>query len=106
MRASSLAARGLSWDADWDGDEYVLNGRKWFASNALHQNCKVLIVMGKTDFNAATHRQQSMMVVPIDAPGVTILRNLPVFGYQDREGHAEIEFTKGAVIVRDLGSLD
>ncbi len=52
-----------------DGDEYVLNGRKWFASNALHRNCRVLIVMGKTDPSAAPHRQQSMMVVPIDAPG-------------------------------------
>ncbi|MTB89604.1 acyl-CoA dehydrogenase family protein [Aeromicrobium senzhongii] len=75
-----------------DGDEYVLNGRKWFASNALHANCKVLIVMGKTNFEAETHRQQSMMVVPIDAPGVTIVRGLPVFGYMDREGHAEILF--------------
>ena len=85
-----------------DGDEYVLNGRKWFASNALHQNCKVLIVMGKTDFNAATHRQQSMMVVPIDAPGVTILRNLPVFGYQDREGHGEITFEDVRVPAKDI----
>ncbi|WP_313406133.1 acyl-CoA dehydrogenase family protein [Aeromicrobium sp.] len=75
-----------------DGDEYVLNGRKWFASNALHANCKVLIVMGKTNFEAETHRQQSMMVVPIDAPGITIVRGLPVFGYLDREGHAEILF--------------
>ncbi|MCD9153916.1 acyl-CoA dehydrogenase family protein [Aeromicrobium duanguangcaii] len=75
-----------------DGDEYVLNGRKWFASNALHANCKVLIVMGKTNLEAETHRQQSMMVVPIDAPGVTIVRGLPVFGYMDREGHAEILF--------------
>jgi len=75
-----------------DGDEYVLNGRKWFASNALHANCKVLIVMGKTDFNAEVHRQQSMMVVPIDTPGVTVVRGLPVFGYLDREGHAEILF--------------
>jgi len=75
-----------------DGDEYVLNGRKWFASNALHANCKVLIVMGKTNLEAETHRQQSMMVVPIDAPGVTIVRGLPVFGYLDREGHAEILF--------------
>lgn len=75
-----------------DGVEYVLNGRKWFASNALHANCKVLIVMGKTDFDAPTHRQQSMMVVPIDTPGVTIVRGVPVFGYLDREGHAEILF--------------
>jgi acyl-CoA dehydrogenase len=75
-----------------DGADYVLNGRKWFASNALHPNCRVLIVMGKTDASAAAHRQQSMMVVPVDTPGVTILRGVPVFGYLDREGHAEIIF--------------
>ncbi|WP_336086420.1 acyl-CoA dehydrogenase family protein [Nocardia sp. SSK8] len=85
-----------------DGDEYVLNGRKWFASNALHPLCRVLIVMGKTDPTAATHRQQSMMVVPIDAPGVTVLRGLPVFGYQDREGHAEIDFKDVRVPVTDV----
>lgn len=75
-----------------DGDEYVINGRKWWTSNALHQNCKVLIVMGKTDPEAPTHRQQSMMVVPLDTPGVRVVRGLPVFGYQDREGHAEVVF--------------
>lgn len=75
-----------------DGDEYVINGRKWWTSNALHKNCKVLIVMGKTDPDASPHRQQSMMVVPVDTPGVKILRGLPVFGYQDREGHAEVVF--------------
>jgi acyl-CoA dehydrogenase len=85
-----------------DGDEYVLNGRKWFASNALHENCKVMIVMGKTDPAGPPHRQQSMMVVPIDAPGVTVLRGLPVFGYQDREGHAEIDFTDVRVPATDV----
>ena len=85
-----------------DGDEYVLNGRKWFASNALHPHCTVLIVMGKTDPTAAVHLQQSMMVVPIDAPGVTVLRGLPVFGYQDREGHAEIDFANVRVPVTDV----
>jgi acyl-CoA dehydrogenase len=75
-----------------DGDEYVINGRKWWTSNALHQNCKVLIVMGKTNPDGPRHQQQSMLVVPIDAPGVTIVRGLPVFGYQDREGHAEVLF--------------
>lgn len=75
-----------------DGAGYVLNGRKWFASNALHANCKVLIVMGKTDASAAAHRQQSMLVVPIDTPGVTVVRSASVFGYMDREGHAEILF--------------
>jgi acyl-CoA dehydrogenase len=85
-----------------DDDHYVLSGRKWFASNALHQNCKVLIVMGKTDPEAAPHRQQSMMVVPIDAPGVTVVRNLPVFGYSDREGHAEITFEDVRVPLEDV----
>lgn len=85
-----------------DGDEYVLNGRKWFASNGMHRNCKVLIVMGKTDPDAAVHRQQSMMVVPIDAPGITVRRNLPVFGYQDREGHAEIDFDDVRVPAKDV----
>ena len=75
-----------------EGDEYVINGRKWWTSNALHEHCKVMIVMGKTDPDAPTHRQQSMMVVPMDTPGVKVVRGLPVFGYQDREGHAEVLF--------------
>ncbi|MBP1159739.1 acyl-CoA dehydrogenase [Rhodococcus sp. PvR044] len=75
-----------------DGDEWVLNGRKWWTSNALHANCRVLIVMGKTDPTGPVYSQQSMMVVPIDAPGITVVRGLPVFGYQDREGHAEVLF--------------
>lgn len=75
-----------------DDDEYVINGRKWWTSNAMHRNCKVLIVMGKTDPSAPVHRQQSMMVVPMDTPGVKVVRNLPVFGYADREGHAEVVF--------------
>lgn len=85
-----------------DGDEYILNGRKWFASNALHRNCKVMIVMGKTDPNANPYQQQSMMVVPTDADGVTVMRGLPVFGYQDREGHAEIDFTDVRVPATDV----
>ncbi|MEU6585655.1 acyl-CoA dehydrogenase family protein [Nocardia sp. NPDC046763] len=89
---ASSDATNIQLRMDRDGDDYVLNGRKWWTSNALHKNCKVLIVMGKTDTSAATHRQQSMMVVPMDAPGVTVQRGLPVFGYQDREGHAEVLF--------------
>ncbi|MBS1677055.1 MAG: acyl-CoA dehydrogenase family protein [Actinobacteria bacterium] len=85
-----------------DGDEYVLNGRKWWSSNALHPNCKVMIVMGKTDIEAPKHRQQSMMVVPIDTPGVTIVRPLSVFGYLDREGHPEVRFEDVRVPVSDL----
>jgi len=89
---ASSDATNIELRMEPDGDEYVLNGRKWWTSNALHANCKVLIVMGKTDPQAPTHRQQSMMVVPIDTPGITIERNLTVFGYRDREGHAEVMF--------------
>ena len=85
-----------------DGDEYVLNGRKWWTSNAMHPHCKVLIAMGKTAPEAEKHRQQSMMVVPLDTPGVTVLRNLSVFGYQDREGHAEVDFDNVRVPVTAL----
>ncbi|MEV0111046.1 acyl-CoA dehydrogenase family protein [Nocardia sp. NPDC050799] len=99
---ASSDATNVEMRMERDGDEYVLNGRKWFASNAMHANCKVLIVMGKTDPDAPKHRQQSMMVVPIDAPGVTVVRNLPVFGYVDREGHAEIEFTDVRVPVTEV----
>jgi acyl-CoA dehydrogenase len=99
---ASSDATNISLRMDRDGDEYVLNGRKWFASNALHKNCRVLIVMGKTDPGAEPHRQQSMMVVPIDAPGVTLVRGVPVFGYQDREGHAEILFEDVRVSARDV----
>jgi acyl-CoA dehydrogenase len=74
------------------GDEYVINGRKWWTSNAMHAHCKVLIVMGKTNPEAPKHQQQSMLVVPLDTPGITVLRGLEVFGYQDREGHAEVLF--------------
>jgi acyl-CoA dehydrogenase len=75
-----------------DGDEYVLNGRKWWTSGAASDRCKVMIVMGKTDPAAHKYLQQSMILVPMDTPGVTKVRDLPVFGYQDREGHAEIAF--------------
>ena len=89
---ASSDATNVQLRMDSDGADYVLNGRKWFATNAMHANCKVLIVMGKTDVDAAPHRQQSMMVVPIDTTGITIVRGLPVFGYMDRDGHAEILF--------------
>ena len=87
---ASSDATNIETRIERDGDEYVINGRKWWTSNALHRNCKVLIVMGKTNPDGPPHRQQSMLVVPIDTPGVTIVRGLPVFGYQDREGHAEV----------------
>jgi acyl-CoA dehydrogenase len=74
------------------GDDYVINGRKWWISGAADQRCQVFIVMGKTDTTAEKHRQQSMILVPRDAPGLEIERNLPVFGYQDQHGHCEIVF--------------
>ncbi len=81
---------------------YVLNGRKWFTSNGMHPHLKVMIVMGKTSPDAEVHRQQSMLAVPADAPGVTIVRNLPVFGYHDREGHAEVHFKDVFVPDKDI----
>lgn len=99
---ASADATNIEMRMERDGDGYLLNGRKWFASNGMHAHCTVLIVMGKTDPAAATHRQQSMMVVPIDAPGVTVVRNLPVFGYSDREGHAEITFDDVRVEAKDV----
>ena len=74
-----------------EGDEYVINGRKWWSSGAMDPNCKVAIVMGKSDANAARHQQQSMVLVPMNAPGLEVVRPLSVFGYYDSpEGHAEI----------------
>lgn len=74
-----------------DGDDYVINGRKWWSSGAMDPNCKIAIVMGKTDFDAPRHVQQSMILVPLDTPGLQIVRPLSVFGYIDSpEGHAEI----------------
>ena len=85
--ATNVAMRMERADGGW-----LLNGRKWFTSNGMHPHLRVLIVMGKTSPDADTHRQQSMLVVPADAPGVTIVRDLPVFGFHDREGHAEVRF--------------
>jgi acyl-CoA dehydrogenase len=73
-----------------DGDEYVINGRKWFITGAADERCSIFIVMGKTNLYAETHRQQSMVLVPRDTPGLTIERHLPIFGYQDQHGHSEI----------------
>ena len=76
-----------------DGDHYVLNGRKWWTSGAPDERCAVYIFMGKTDPEAPRHAQQSMIVVPADAPGITVLRHLPVFGYDDApHGHGELTF--------------
>jgi acyl-CoA dehydrogenase len=89
---ASSDATNISLRIERDGEEYVLNGRKWWISGALHPHCRVMIVMGKTRTDGPRHGQQSMVLVPLQTPGVQILRGLPVFGYQDHEGHAEILF--------------
>ena len=89
---ASSDATNIELRIERDGDEYVLNGRKWWISGAMRERCRIMIVMGKTDPSGPPFRQQSMILVPPDTPGVTILRNLPVFGYIDQEGHAEITF--------------
>jgi acyl-CoA dehydrogenase len=87
-----------------EGDEYVIDGRKWYASGAVNPNCRILIVMGKTDPEAPRHRQQSMILVPRETPGVEIVRPMHVFGYRDEwhGGHAEVQFTGVRVPAENL----
>ncbi|ANU22233.1 acyl-CoA dehydrogenase family protein [Planococcus donghaensis] len=86
-----------------DGDEYVINAKKWWTTGAMDPRCKIAIVMGKTDPNAAKHQQQSMILVPFDAPGVEIIRPLTVFGYDDApQGHAEVHYTNVRVPVSNM----
>ncbi|MFN3945365.1 MAG: acyl-CoA dehydrogenase family protein [Allosphingosinicella sp.] len=89
---ASSDATNIECDIARDGDDYVINGRKWWSSGAGDPRCKVAIVMGKTDRSADRHRQQSMVLMPLDAPGVTVERALTVYGYDDApHGHMEIE---------------
>ncbi|GAB3656346.1 acyl-CoA dehydrogenase [Nocardioides korecus] len=85
-----------------DGDEYVINGTKWWSSGAADPRCELFIVMGKTDPEAATHRQQSMVIVPRDTPGVTVGRSYPVFGRQDQHGHTVVELVDVRVPVSNV----
>ena len=86
-----------------DGDEYVLNGRKWWTSGAMDPRCRVLIFMGRSNPDAERHQQQSMILVPMDAPGVSVLRPVTVFGYDDApHGHAEMQFDDVRVPVSNL----
>src|SRR5216684_5226197 len=87
--ASNIATR-----IERDGDEYVINGRKWWSSGAMNPGCEILIVMGKTAQGGDRHRQQSMILVPRDTPGISMLRGMTLFGYDDAPhgGHAEVEF--------------
>ena len=86
-----------------DGKEYVIDGRKWWTSGALDKRCKLAILMGKTDVSAPKHKQQSMILVPMDAPGVKVLRPLTVFGYDDApHGHAEVLFENVRVPLENI----
>jgi acyl-CoA dehydrogenase len=85
-----------------DGGDYVINGTKWWTTGAMDERCEILIVMGKTNPDADAHHQQSMVLVPMNTPGVKVERNLLVFGYEDQHGHAEVSFTNVRVPVANL----
>ncbi|MDA8312894.1 MAG: acyl-CoA dehydrogenase family protein [Actinomycetota bacterium] len=99
---ASSDASNIECRIERDGHDYVINGRKWWTSGALDERCRVLIVMGKTDPDAPKHRQQSMVLVPLDTPGVEIVRDLTVFGYSDQHGHGEVQLTDVRVPVSSL----
>jgi acyl-CoA dehydrogenase len=100
---ASSDARNIQTEIRRDGDEYVINGRKWWSSGAGHPHCGFFILMGKTDPAAATYRQQSMIIVPPDAPGVEIVRYLPVFGYTHApHGHFEVVLNNVRVPVENM----
>src|ERR1700736_1157505 len=86
---ASSDATNVQLRIDRDDDAYILNGLKWWCTGALHPNNRIFIVMGKTNPTGPPHRQQSMILVPRDTPGLTIVRGLTVFGYDDQEGHGE-----------------
>src|SRR6188474_2465438 len=99
---ASSDARNIETLITRDGGDYVINGRKWWTTGASDPRCEVLIVMGRTNPDAASHAQQSMVLVPMDTPGVTVLRSTPVFGWQDQHGHCEIVYDNVRVPVENL----
>ncbi|WP_413802612.1 acyl-CoA dehydrogenase family protein [Streptomyces iranensis] len=99
---ASSDARNIRTRITRDGDSYVVNGRKWYTSGILDPDCELIILMGKTDPEAPTYRQQSMLLVPRHTPGVTILRDLPMFGYTDRLGHGDVLFEDVRVPVENI----
>ncbi|MGX9669893.1 acyl-CoA dehydrogenase family protein [Mycobacterium sp. HM-7] len=99
---ASSDARNIETTMLRDGGDYVINGRKWWITGAADPRCKLLIVMGRTNPDAASHAQQSMILVPADTPGVDIQRSLPVFGWQDQHGHCEIVFDNVRVPAENL----
>ncbi len=99
---ASSDPRNLATQIRRDGDEYVINGRKWWSTGALSADCKIAIVMGVTDPDAPPKQRYSMVLVPMDTPGVEIVRDLPVFGYHERGGHGEIDYTDVRVPVSNI----
>jgi len=101
---ASSDATNIATRIEHDGGEYVINGHKWWITGAMNPNAEIFIVMGKTDPSASRHRQQSMILVPRDTPGVAIVRGMQVFGYDDHEhgGHAEIVFSDARVPAANL----
>src|SRR5258708_3538568 len=101
---ASSDATNISTRIVRDGDEYVINGRKWWSSGAMDPRCKILIVMGKTNPDAERHRQQSMICVSRDTPGVTVKRSMRVFGFTDSThgGHADVVFDNVRVPARNI----
>jgi len=99
---ASSDARNIRTSIKRDGDDYIINGVKWWTTGAMDERCKILIVMGKTNPEADDHHQQSMILVPIDTAGVKVVRNLTVFGYVDQHGHAEVSFTDVRVPASNL----
>jgi acyl-CoA dehydrogenase len=99
---ASSDATNIRTRIERDGDSYVINGRKWWITGAADPRCRVMIVMGKTNPEANVYEQQSMVLVPMDTPGLEVVRALPVFGYQDQHGHCEITLTDVRVPVSNL----
>jgi acyl-CoA dehydrogenase len=99
---ASSDATNIATRIERDGDDYVITGRKWWISGAADPRCKVLIVMGKTDPSAVAHRQQTMVIVPMDTPGVEVVRDLPIFGHHDQHGHVELRLDGARVPVTNV----
>ena len=99
---ASSDPRNLRTRITRDGASYVVTGRKWYTSGILDPDCALIILMGVTDPDAPPYRQQSMLLVPRDTPGITVLRDLPMFGYHDRLGHGDVRFDEVRVPVENL----
>ncbi|MCW3034104.1 MAG: acyl-CoA dehydrogenase domain protein [Solirubrobacterales bacterium] len=99
---ASSDATNIQMRIERDGEDYVLNGRKWWTTNAMHPNTRIMIVMGKTQTDGPIHKQQSQILVPMETAGVNVVRELSVFGYTDQDGHGEVDFADVRVPASNL----